>query len=290
MKCVDRSGNLIKQNEAQNKLLKFLYNYKLGRLLLKPLVTPWVSKLMGVILSSPCSRVLIAPFIKWNKIDMAEYEDRSFLSYNDFFTRKLKAGQRMVDYRPDHLIAPCDGKLCVYPITKDSRFTIKNTQYTLQSLLRSKKLANYYEGGVLLLFRLSVEDYHRYCYIDQGKKSKNYHIKGVYHTVNPIANQVLPVYQENAREFSLIATENFGRILVMEVGAMLVGKIVNYHENARVQRGEEKGRFEFGGSSIILLLEKDIVLIDEDICTNSANGIETVVKLGEKIGVRVHKS
>lgn len=83
-------------------------------------------------------------------------------------------------------------------------------------------------------------------------------------------------------------TENFGRILVMEVGAMLVGKIVNYHEDAIVQRGEEKGRFEFGGSSIIILLEKDRVVIDEDIRNNSANGTETMVKLGERMGELLH--
>ncbi len=284
MQCVDRSGNIIKQNEAQDRILKILYKNKLGRILLKQLVKPWISNVSGVILSSSCSRGLIPPFIKRNNINMAEYEERSFLSYNDFFTRRIKEGQRTVAHQPDHLIAPCDSKLSVYSITKDSHFIIKNTQYTLHSLLKNKKLADYYEGGVLLLFRLSVDDYHRYCYIDNGRKSKNYHIKGVFHTVNPIANQVLPVYKENTREFSVMDTENFGRILVMEIGAMLVGKIVNYHEDAIVQRGEEKGRFEFGGSSIIILLEKDRAVIDEDIRNNSANGTETMVKLGERIG------
>lgn len=284
MKCVDRKGNTVKQNEMQDRILRLLYNSLLGRVLLKLLVKPWVSSIAGALLSSSWSKALIPPFIKRNQINMEVYEDRPFISYNDFFTRRLKEGQRTIDYQPEHLIAPCDGKLCVYPITKDSHFQIKNTYYTLHSLLRSKKLASYYENGILLLFRLTVDDYHRYCYIDNGKKTKNYHIKGVFHTVNPIANDVLPVYKENTREFSIIDTANFGRILVMEVGAMMVGKIVNYQEEAIVHRGEEKGRFEFGGSSIIVLLEKDKVVIDEDIRNNSAKGIETIVKLGEKIG------
>lgn len=284
MKCVDRSGNRIKENELQNKILKVLYKNVLGRILIKPLVKPGISYMMGKILSSSYSRCLISPFIKRNKINMEEYEEASFFSYNDFFTRRIKVGQRTIDYQPDHLIAPCDSRLSIYPITKDSHFEIKNTQYTLHSLLRSKKLANFYENGLLLLFRLTVDDYHRYCYIDNGKKSKNYRIEGVFHTVNPMANEVLPVYKENTREYTVIDTENFGRVVVMEVGALLVGKIVNYHEKALVQRGEEKGRFEFGGSSIIILLEKDRVVIDEDIRSNSAKGIETRVKLGEKIG------
>lgn len=72
---------------------------------------------------------------------------------------------------------------------------------------------------------------------------------------------------------------------MMEVGALLVGRIVNYHEKKEVKRGEEKGRFEFGGSTVILCLEKDKAVIDGDILSNSAAGIETVVKMGEKIGV-----
>ncbi len=284
MKCKDRSGNVIKQNDAQNNILRFLYKNKLGRMFLKQLIRPWISNLMGVVLNSSCSRILIPLFIKKYKIDMEAYEDRTYTSYNDFFTRKINQGERIIDPIPNHLIAPCDSKLSVYPINKDSHFIIKNTTYNIRSLLRNKKLADHYEDGTLLLFRLTVDDYHRYCYIDHGKKSKNYHIKGVFHTVNPIANDVVPVYKENTREYTILHSDNFGKVLIMEVGALLVGKIANYHEEAKVRRGEEKGRFEFGGSTIILCLEKGRIAIDKDILHNSARGIETVVKMGEKIG------
>lgn len=284
MRCKDRNGNEIKQNDIQNKILNLLYNKKLGRIFLKQLIKPWVSKSSGVLLNSSCSKMLIPPFVKANKINMEEYEERVYTSYNDFFTRRIKEGQRKIDRQPNHLIAPSDGKLSVYPINKDSQFMIKSTRYTLKSLLKSNRLADYYEDGILLLFRLSVDDYHRYCYIDDGIKSKNYRIKGVFHTVNPLANEVVPVYKENTREFTILHSENCGKVLTMEVGALLVGKIVNYHKEARVKRGEEKGRFEFGGSTIIVCLEKGRVAIDKDILCNSSNGIETLVKMGEKIG------
>lgn len=287
MKCMDRSGKEIKQNEAQNKILKLLYNHLLGRILLNQLIKPWVSKLSGLVLSSSWSRIIIPAFIKKNQIPMEEYENRSFSSFNDFFTRRIREGQRKIDLQPHHLIAPCDGKLSVYHINEESKFVVKDTTYTLRSLLRSKKLADHYENGTLLLFRLTVDDYHRYCYPDHGKKSRNYRIKGVFHTVNPIANQIIPIYKENTREFSILNSNNFGRILIMEVGALMVGKIVNYHEEAIVHRGEEKGRFEFGGSTIIVCLEKGRSVIDEDILYNSLNHIETQVRLGEKIGCKV---
>lgn len=284
MRCMDRRGNEIRQNNTQDKILDFLYNKQVGRLMLKPLIQPWLSRLAGAVLDSSFSRAFIPLFIKAYKINMNEYEERRYSSFNDFFTRRVKAGRRIIDTKPNHLIAPCDGKLTVYHIDKNSHFNIKNTPYTLQSLLRSRKLAKYYQGGTLLVFRLSVDDYHRYCYIDNGKKTKNYRIKGVFHTVNPLANDIYPVYKENTREFSVLHSENFGKVLVMEVGALLVGRIVNYHEEAYVRRGKEKGRFEFGGSTIIVCLEKGRAVIDADIIRNSENGIETKVRMGERIG------
>ena len=185
---------------------------------------------------------------------------------------------------PYHLIAPCDSKLTAYQITENAEFTIKNTVYSMESLTRSKKLAEKYRGGYLLLFRLTVDDYHRYCYVDQGKKSSNHIINGVFHTVNPIANDHYSIYKENTRCISFLKSENFGTLMMIEVGALMVGKIVNYHEEKMVERGEEKGRFEFGGSTIILCLKKDRAEIDTDILENSRQGIETKVRYGEKIG------
>ena len=284
MKCRDRFGNDVYVNEEQGKLLSLLYDTTPGKALLSILVKPCVSKLAGIFLDSKTSTLLIKPFISHAGIDMSEYIPTSFKSYNDFFTRKIKPECRVLDTRTEQRISPCDSKLSVYPINDNSVFTIKGTDYTLSSLVKNDKLARHYKGGTLLMFRLCVDDYHRYCFVDDGIKTKNHHIKGVFHTVNPIANDHYPIYKENTREFCILKSMNFGNILTMEVGALLVGRIVNYCGKRNVQRGEEKGRFEFGGSTIILCFEKDSVVIDNDILENSANGIETIVKLGERIG------
>jgi phosphatidylserine decarboxylase len=121
--------------------------------------------------------------------------------------------------------------------------------------------------------------------VADGEKEENVPIPGVLHTVNPIANDYYPIYKENSREYSLLHTAVFGDIVMMEVGALLVGKIVNHHGKAKVVRGQEKGYFQFGGSTVVLLLKKGSVSVDPDILENSRQGIETVVKIGEKIGV-----
>ena len=286
MSCQDREGNEIPSSKTQEQVLTWLYYETIGVKVLQMLIHPFWSNLAGKVLDHSISKLLIPSFIEKNKIDLNLYETKDYESFNDFFTRKVKAECRPIDLEPTHLIAPCDGKLSVYPITEDARFCVKNTWYTMQSLVRSKKLAKKFEGGQLLLFRLSVDDYHRYCYLDDGVKTKNYHIPGVFHTVNPIANDTYPIYKENTREFTLLKSDHFGDVLIMEVGALLVGRITNNHEDQLVTRGTEKGKFEYGGSTIIVCLEKDQAIIDEDLLSNSEQRIETAVKMGEQIGVQ----
>ncbi|MDO5409194.1 MAG: phosphatidylserine decarboxylase, partial [Lachnospiraceae bacterium] len=200
--------------------------------------------------------------------------------------KKDRAKNREKDREKDReiLISPCDAKASVYPIDHGRRFRIKHTEYTLEQLLKSKKLASRYEGGTAVILRLTVDDYHRYCYAADGLKSEQTFIKGVLHTVNPAANDVYPIYKMNSREYCLLKTRHFGTILTMEVGALIVGKIQNEHGRCQVKKGQEKGHFEFGGSTIILLLQKDRVEIDHDLILNTESGYETIVKMGERIG------
>ena len=131
---------------------------------------------------------------------------------------------------------------------------------------------------------MCVDHYHRYCYVDSGKKSRNIFIPGKLHTVRPIALRKVPVFTENSREYTLIRTAEFGTLVQMEVGAMLVGRIVNHEGKGRAVRGREKGYFQYGGSTIILLAEPDQIKLREDVLKNSSLGQETAIKMGEMIG------
>ena len=183
------------------------------------------------------------------------------------------------------LVSPCDGKVTVSRIGSDSRFFIKDTPYTLERLLENKKLAERYLGGYAVILRLTVDDYHHYCYVADGEKSPAVKIPGVFHTVNPAANDACQIYHENSREYCLLKTKRFGTIIMMEVGAMMVGKITNLEPGAcEVKKGEEKGYFEFGGSTIVVLLQHGKIRLDADLIENSESGYETIVRMGERIG------
>ena len=275
---------VLKEQTAPRGILKFLYYTKFGALILKLITARWISKLAGRYLDSRLSRHKIKGYVKKHEIDLSQYEKEDYSSFNAFFTRRIRSELRPFDFSPEAFVAPCDGKLSLYRLTKDARFTVKGFEYTAAELLKNAELAKKFEGGYCFVFRLCVEDYHRYFYFDDGVKSENTFIKGRLHTVQPVALGRRRVFTENCREYTVIKTARFGTAVQCEVGAMMVGRIVNNHGAGEVKRGEEKGRFEFGGSTIIVLTQKGAVLPDEEFLKNTAEDKETKVKCGEKIG------
>lgn len=273
------------KQSAPSKMLKFLYHTKFGGLILRLITARWLSKLVGKYLDSQLSRHKIKKYVKKHHIDLSQYEKEEYTSFNAFFTRHIKRELRPFCMDKNALVSPCDGKLSLYSIGEDTRFFIKGFWYTVNSLLKDETLAAEFAGGYCFVFRLCVEDYHRYFYFDNAKKGENIFIKGKLHTVQPVALEKRRVFSENCREYTILDTENFGRAVQCEVGAMMVGRIVNNDGEKDVKRGEEKGKFEFGGSTIVVLFKKDTVIPDSEFLENTNAGKETKVKCGEKIGV-----
>lgn len=287
MKYIDLNGNKVEMDTKQDRLLREIYTSPVGRGVMKLLVNPAISSLGGLVLNSKLSTLLIPTFIKKNRINMEDYVDQYYNSYNEFFMRQIKKELRPIDEREETIIAPADGKATAYKISDKLVVTIKNSKYTVASLLRNKELAKQYRNGYLVIIRLTVDDYHRYCYPVDGCKGENYHINGILHTVNPIANDYAKIYKENSREYTVINTQKFGDVIQMEVGALMVGKISNYHQELEVTKGQEKGRFEFGGSSIVLLLDSQKVKLNKELLINTENGYETMIRMGQAIGETV---
>lgn len=265
-------------------ILKFLYNTVPGRLVLKLITSPTISKIGGAYMDSRLSKIHIKGFIKSNGIDMSQYEKADYKCFNEFFTRKIMKDKRPVSLKKQDFISPCDGRLSAYRISDNSDFYIKKSYYSVQDLMKDSKKAPDYKGGICLVFRLCVDDYHRYGNIDNGKIIENNYIQGKLHTVRPIALNRYPVFVQNSREYTIIETENFGTIAQIEVGALMIGKIKNHQKSGNVLRGNEKGMFLYGGSTIVVLLEKDKVEIPQQLLDDTDNGVETIVKYGSVIG------
>jgi phosphatidylserine decarboxylase len=210
-----------------------------------------------------------------------------FKSFNDFFCRELTPEARPITNRWSTLTSPVDGRVLIYEdIDLDKLVQVKGYTYSLKELLKDYSTASNYNGGVCMIFRLCPTDYHRFHFIDNGSCSKTNKIDGAFYSVNPIALKKIPeLYCKNKREWSIFHSDNFGDVLQVEVGATCVGTIIQrYQEDCPVKKGQEKGYFKFGGSTVILFFEPEKIKVDKDIIKQSNLGIETKVLMGEKIG------
>lgn len=281
------------ENVAGDKYLRWVYTSPIGKGLLELIIKrKFFSSLYGKYCDSNISRKKVLKFIDEFNIDkdLFEKEPHNFKNFNDFFTRKLKQEHLVFDKCNDILISPCSARLLAYTNIKDSTiFNIKDFKYNLKDLLAEDKLSNSYKCGTCLVFRLCPTDYHRFHFIDKGICSETTKIKGSYYSVNPISlDTVKKVFVENKREWCLFESENFGDIIYIDVGATCVGSIVQtYTPNTEVHRGDEKGYFKFGGSTVIMLFKENAVKIDEDIVKKSREGIESLINVGDSIGTKI---
>ena len=278
MKYYDLKNDIFKE-EHPNNALNFLYNTILGRFILKIATTKLVANIYALYMNSKFSKRKIKKFIQINHINMDDYIEKEYKSFNDFFMREIRLDKRPIE---KDLFAVCDSKLSIYKIDENSKFNIKNSIYTVEELIGENRTYKY-----ALVFRLCVDDYHHYVFPDDGIVLRKKYIDGILHTVQPIALKKYKVFHENSREVTFLQCDNLGDVCYIEVGALMIGKIVNL-DKKEFKRGEEKGHFEFGGSTVIMLINKEIDF-NPKILENSKNDVETIVKLGQCIGKQREK-
>lgn len=280
------SGQIKTEKVAGEKWLVWLYYNPIGEATLWTLAKrKLVSSIYGNMMDRISSAKKIHPFIEDFDIDMSVAQKQEFNNFNDFFTRKLKDGARPVDTASNTAISPADGKILAYADISNSEFIIKGYRFNVSSFLDNHDLSQKYFDGSLLIIRLAPVDYHRFHFPVSGNSSPNKKIDGAYYSVNPYAlRKMAEIFCLNKREYTILSNHSFGDVVMAEVGATMVGSIVQTFKGGSVNKGEEKGYFKFGGSTVILLFEKGKIHIDEDLLINTAKSYETTVKMGERIG------
>jgi len=270
------------------KWLIWLYHNPFGNLATQTIIKrKFISEYYGKQMDKKSSKSKIEPFIEQYDIDMSIVLGKNFENFNDFFVRKLKPNARPIDKNQGVVISPADGKILGYQNIERSDFIVKGYKFNLGEFLLDETLAKKFEGGSLLIIRLCPTDYHRYHFPISGKITKSQKIQGSYYSVSPTAiKKMVELFCLNKREYTLITTENFGDVLMSEIGATMVGSIISTYDQIDIKKGQEKGYFKFGGSSIILLFEKNKILIDEDILENTQKRLETQVFWGERIAIK----
>lgn len=265
--------------------MNFWYGTKIGRLCVQIALKAGLDKWVVKFLCSPFSRFLIPIYIFKHQISLEGCEKQKFRSFQEFFAREKVYVE--IDLTPNHLISPCDGWMSCYPISKNSTFFIKGFQYSISDLIKDQEVRGQFSGGTCLVFRLCASDYHRYCFIDDGTCGDSHYIPGELHSVQPVACEKYPVYKLNRRVWTLLETAHFGPVVQTEVGAFVVGGIINEIEHSRVFRGMEKGHFDLAGSTIVLMFQKDRIRLLKEIAEATGNGREVRVRQGMCVGEKL---
>lgn len=284
----DRESGVLKTEKvAAEKWLVWLYNNPVGEATLWAVVKrKLVSSIYGIMMDHPSSTKKIQPFVEEFDIDRSAFQKQEFFSFNDFFTRKLKNYSRPVDTTTTIAVSPADGKVMAYADVNNGDFIIKGHRFDILSFLNNDQLAKNYIHGTLVIIRLAPSDYHRFHFPISGTVSSVTQIDGAYYSVNPLAlRKMTEILCLNKREFAILNNPLFGNVIMAEVGATMVGTIIQTYNGGFANKGEEKGYFKFGGSTVVLLFEKNKIHIDNDILINTLKGYETSMKQGERIGV-----
>lgn len=276
-----------------DKALRWTYGTAAGRLSLSLLVKRAIfSRWYGWRMDRQSSRAKVEPFIEQFELKPTEFLEQpdSFRTFNEFFYRKLKAEARPIDPDPSVAVFPADGRhLCIPDLSANTGLFVKGEMFSLDELLDDRGLADRYRGGSLLLSRLCPVDYHRFHFPASGVPSTTRWINGPLYSVNPIAlRQNIRILATNKRCLTELASDTFGKILLIEVGATCVGSICQTYlpENV-VHKGDEKGYFRFGGSSTITIFEPGRVRFAEDLVEHSAQHREVYARFGDRMGTTI---
>ncbi|EPS45252.1 hypothetical protein H072_765 [Dactylellina haptotyla CBS 200.50] len=242
---------------------------------------------------NPASAREIKPFIAFHQLNVNEVLKplEEFKTFNEFFYRELKPGARPIAYpdNPKVIVSPADCRSVVFDTIDDAtKIWVKGRDFSIERLLGSAygNEAKKYHGGALGVFRLAPQDYHRFHIPVDGVMGEPRLIKGEYYTVNPMAiRSALDVYGENVRIIVPFDSVSHGRVMVVCVGAMMVGStVITAKSGAKFARGDELGYFKFGGSTLVVLFEPNTMKWDDDLVANSKEAVETLIRVGMSVG------
>lgn len=272
--------------------VRWLYQTPTGQFLTNFLIKAPISKAYGAYQNFGLSKQKIAPFVTEFDINLNDFEPspgRSksdpYANFNEFFIRKFVPGKRTFVAEPNIMPAFSEARYFAYEsMTDEATVPVKGRFLSSKALLARSNWESVFKDGPLLLARLCPVDYHRFHYPDDGKVLDHYRVRGKLHSVNPIAlKEFADIFATNERQVTIIETKNFGKLAYIEVGAICVGKIVQSGSLEEFKRGDEKGYFLFGGSTVIVLGEKGRWAPEADMLEFTKKGIETYVQLGEPV-------
>ena len=286
------SGVVQEERVYGGKWIKRLYGTLIGRAISTLIAAPPFSRLYGWLQDRPKSKRKVKPFIEQFDINMNDFlpeegrtEADPYSTFNMFFTRRVTDTARPFA-QGEQFPAPCDARYFAYAaLNDDVSVPVKGSCFKASALLNHADWNGVFDNGPGFIARLCPVDYHRFHFPDAGRVLDSWRISGALHSVNPWALAFREdIFMINEREVTILETEHFGKLAYVEVGATCVGKIQQTHHEETFERGDEKGMFLFGGSTVIVLGEPGKWAVDDRILNHTTEGVEAYLKMGESLG------
>jgi len=228
-----------------------------------------VGRLCDASLSPGVSRAVVGLYVRAYGVDMGEVQPHNgaYGSFDEFFTRTLKAGQRTICPSEREIASPADGKIeAIGPVDLEGTLRVKKQMYRVDELIGDAADAERYRGGQFAIVYLSPRDYHRVHAPAAGEVVLVRSMPGDLFPVNSIGERHVPsLFSKNRRVAIVIDTARLGRVTVVMVGAIIVGRItvsavagadVPLGDHAivpawPVRKGDEIGIFHLGSTAIV---------------------------------------
>ena len=285
------TGKVEQEDVYGGGYLRWTYGNPLGRLSLHALVKRAAfSRWYGWRMDQPASRKKVLPFIETFRLNASEFADspECYTTFNEFFYRKLKPEARPIAKDSNAAVFPADARhLGFQNISKIEGIFVKGAVFDLATLLQDENLAKRYHEGAMVLSRLCPVDYHRFHFPVGGISGAPRQIDGPLFSVNPIAlKQNIRIFTSNKRAITEIDSPEFGKVLMLEIGATCVGSFEHTYKPGPIEKGAEKGFFKFGGSSTITIFEPNRVSLAADLLEKSKEGMELYARIGDVMGTR----
>ncbi len=242
------------------------------------------SILFGKIAKMGWTKKYIDPFIKDHNIKMDDFENKSYLSFNDFFMRRIDPLKRALS--EDGVISPCDARTLFYQdLSLIPSFYVKGQTLSLTALLKNPVLSDLFADGSMMISRLAPVDYHGFHFPTDVEFISSTLINGPLFSVNPIAlRHNVDLLTENKRLLISLKSKVLGNIVQVVIGATTVGTIHIEKEVGKFyKKGEVLGFFSFGGSMVITLFEKNRVTFNKRWVELTNDNKEVLIKMGSSI-------
>jgi len=244
---------------------------QLLRVLPREGITRVMGRLADLDLHPAVSQAVIGAYVRAYDVNLGDTVPPAgtFPSFDAFFTRPLRDGARTIAAEPGCLVSPADGRLeDAGPVRAGGKLQIKGRAYEVADLVGDAEEAARYEGGQFAIVYLSPRDYHRVHAPVAGRVTLVRSMPGDYFPVNSIGERHVPsLFSINRRVAIVIDSEAFGRVTVVMVGAMIVGRITVSAVPARdvplgnhaiepalpVAAGDEIGMFHLGSTAVVFV-------------------------------------